>query len=135
MSLLGLKQENLNTTHYGKVGRQVNYSLPVCVINQKKSMIIQPNTATLLDWQAICLQYPAMWVLVGVPAEEVGKPKDIRKGFVLFAGADENEFNSFSAQHFATYFENDTYKKLFTKFTGIYEQTPIKRVGLFRKID
>ena len=64
------------------------------------------------------------------------KNKNIRKGFVLFAGADESEFNTFSEQHFQLYFVNEAYQKLFTKFTGVnFEQTPIKRVGLFRKID
>ncbi len=99
-------------------------------------MIIQPNTNVLLDWQEITRQYPNMWVLVGVPVGEAGKLKNVRKGFVLFAGADESEFNTFSEQHFQLYFENDTYQKIFTKFTGITaEQTPIKRVGLFRKTD
>lgn len=98
-------------------------------------MIIQPNQNTPLDWQEICALYPNMWVMVGVPADEVGKPKNTRKGFVLFTGADEVEFTNFSAQNFDTYFQNDAYKKLFTKFTGTFEQVPFKRVAIFRKID
>ncbi len=73
-------------------------------------MIIQPDTNMLLDLQEITTQYPNMWILAGIPTNEVGKAKQIHKNFVLFAGAEEQEFNDFSKQNFEKYYKNETQK-------------------------
>lgn len=99
-------------------------------------MIIKPNENILLNWQEITEKYPNAWVLVGIPETEKNKSKNERTGFVLFAGEDENEFNDFAQSNFKTYFDNQMYQKIFTKFTGTFQQKEtIKRVGLFRKIE